>query len=68
MLHEQLMYSNTRPVIYSAERQNAIVIDIPDKGLEHDPKTKVMALHRGRNSMIQKISNRFSTDIKGEVE
>ena len=58
MLHGQLIFSNTRLVISSAERQHTIISDV-HKRLGHDPKVKAMAWHRGRDSTIQKISNRF---------
>ena len=68
MLHGQLIYSNTWLVISSTERQHTIISDV-HKGLGHDPKAKAMASHCGRNSTIQKISNRFFWhNIKGDVK
>ena len=68
MLHGQLIYSNTRLVISSTERQDTIINNI-HKGLEHVLKVKAMASHCGRNSTIQKISNRFFWhNIKGDVK
>ena len=55
-------------VISSTGRQNTIISDV-HKGLGHDPKAKVMASHCGKDSTIQKISNRFFwRNIKGDVE
>ena len=68
MLYGQLMYSNTRQVISSTERQHTRISDV-HKGLGHDPKVKAMASHCGRGSMIQKISNRFFWhNIKDDIE
>ena len=68
ILHRQLMYNNTRLVISSTERQHTIISDV-HKGLGHDLKAKAMASHCGRDSTIQKISNRFFWhNIKGDVE
>ena len=53
----ELMYSNTRLVISSTERQQTIISDDPT------------ASHCGKDSVIQKISNRFFWySIKGDVE
>ena len=53
----ELMYSNTRLVISSTERQQTIISDDPT------------ASHCGKDSVIQKISNRFFWyNIKGDVE
>ena len=68
LLHWQLMYSNTRLVISSTEQQHTIISDV-QKGLGHDPKAIATALHCGRDSAIQKISNRFFWhNIKRDVE
>ena len=68
MLHGQLMYNNTKLVIFSTKRQNTIIIGV-HKGLGYDPKAKAMASHCGRDSTIQKISNRFFWhNIRGDVE
>ena len=62
----QLMYNDTKLVISSTERQHTIISDVY-KGLGHDPKAKAMILHCGRDSTIQKISNRFFWhSIKGD--
>ena len=67
-LHGQLMYNNTRLDTSCAERQHAIISDV-HRGLGHDPKAKAVASHCGRDSTIQKISNRFFChNIKGDVE
>ena len=58
MLHGQLILSNTRLVISSTERQHSIISNV-HKRLGHDAKAKAMAWHRGRDSAIQKILNRF---------
>ena len=68
ILHGQLMYQNTRLVISFTERQHTIISDV-HKGLGHDPKSKAMVLHCGRDSTIKKISNKFFChNIKGNVE
>ena len=67
-LHGQLMYNKTRLFISITELQHTIISDV-HKGLGHDPKAKPMTSHCGRNSDIQKISNRlFWHNIKGDVE
>ena len=68
MLYVQLMYNNTRLAISSTEQQHTIISDV-HKGLGHDPKAKAMASHCGKESTIQKISNRFFWyNIKVDVE
>ena len=68
MLHGQLMYNNTSLVISSTERQHSIISNV-HKGLAHEPRARAMASHCGRDSTIQKISNRFLWhNIKDDVE
>ena len=67
LLYGELMYNKTRLVISSTDRQHTIISD-DHKGLGHDSKAKAIALHCGRDSAIQKISNRFFWHyIKGDV-
>lgn len=68
IIHGQLIYNNTMLFISSTEQQY-IMISHVHKGLGHDPKAKAMASKCGRDSKIQKISNRFFWHIiKGDVE
>ena len=57
IVNGQFLYNSKRVVISSKERQRQIVQDI-HAGLGENPKAKAMALHRGRESTYQKISER----------
>ena len=68
MLHGQLTYNDASLVIFSTEPQHTIISDV-HIGLEHDPKAKTIISHCGRDSTMQKTSNRFlKHSVKGYVE
>ena len=52
------MYKGNRLVIKSKEERQQIISDV-HQGIGDNCKAKVMASHRGRDSMYQKCSERF---------
>ena len=54
-----LLYKEKRRVVFEVERRTAITHDVHE-GIGDNSMAKALAAHSGRESMYQKISERFS--------
>ena len=57
-VHGDLMYKEKRTVVFEVERRKAIIHDVHE-GIGDNSMAKALAAHRGRESLYQKISERF---------
>ena len=58
IVNGDLMYKEKRRVVFEVERRTAIIHDVHE-GIGDNSMAKALAAHRGRESMYQKISERF---------